>query len=105
MTVPTVSMIEQVSAAMSTASLRHQVIASNIANRDSQEYQRLQLQFERALDGAQTASVAAETTAAPLSLEQDMVALSSNAAHYGALARILTRYFSIVEAITNHNRG
>jgi len=106
MTIPTVSVVDQVSAALSRASLRHEVIASNIANRDSQGYQRLQVRFDAALSRA---SVVPERPpgddAAPVSLEQDMVALSANSAQYAALARVLSRYFSIVSAITNYNRG
>jgi flagellar basal-body rod protein FlgB len=39
------------------------------------------------------------------SLEEDMVALSSNAANYHALARALSRYFSIVEAVAVSGRN
>jgi flagellar basal-body rod protein FlgB len=100
------SVVDQVSAALSRASLQHEVIASNIANRDTAGYQRLQLRFDAALDRA---TIAAEPAGpgvdAPVSLEQDLVALSSNSARYEALARVLNRYFSIVSAITNYNRG
>jgi flagellar basal body rod protein FlgB len=101
MTVPAPSVVDQVSAALSTASLRHQVIASNVANRDTQGYQRLKLQFDHAM----SAAVAVDTAAEPPSLEQDMVDLSANATRYGALTRVLTRYFSIVSAITSYSRG
>ena len=106
MSIPAVSIVDQVSAALSRASLQHEVIASNIANRDTEGYQRLQLRFDAAMERA---SVVAEPPGtddqAPVSLEQDLVALSSNSARYGALARVLSRYFSIAGAITNYNRG
>lgn len=101
MAVSAPSVVDQVSAALSVASLRHQVIASNVANRDTDGYQRLKLQFDRAM----SAGIAVDAATEPPSLEQDMVELSANAAHYGALTRVLTRYFSIVSAITSYSRG
>ena len=44
-----------------------------------------------------------EQTVAPL--EQDMVALSTNSVQYQGLARVLSRYFTMLGAITNPNRG
>ncbi|HKU13561.1 MAG TPA: flagellar basal body protein [Steroidobacteraceae bacterium] len=105
MSVPAVSIVDQVSASMSLRSLQHQVIASNIANRDTQGYQRLRLTFDGALEQMSSAHVSADTTRAPVSLEQDMVAMSSNSAQYQALARVLSRYFSIIATITGQGRG
>ena len=106
MTIPAVSVVDQLSSALSLASLKHQVIASNIANRDTQGYQRLQVNFDAAMERADVVAEPAGTNdAAPVSLEQDLVALSSNAAQYESLARVLSRYFSIVGAITNYSRG
>ena len=104
MSSPAVSVVDQLSAAMSVSSLQNQVIASNIANRDAQGYQRMQLRFANAMDraGAVITTDRANTT---VSLEQDLIALSSNAGHYGTLARVLGRYFSILETITNAGRG
>lgn len=100
------SVIDQVSASMSATSLRHQVIAANIANHDTPGYQRMKLQFDRAMGTAgESASVAADTSALSVSLEQDLVALSSNATQYQALARVLNRYFSIVSTITTQGRA
>jgi flagellar basal-body rod protein FlgB len=101
-----------VSSALSVAALRHQVIASNIANRDSIGYQRLALRFDSAMaaDGAASAQVVPEERSADLasaapSLEQDMVDLSSNAMNYQALARALTKYFAIAATVANGGRG
>lgn len=105
MSVPAVSVVDQVSASMSLRSLQHQVIASNIANRDTQGYQRLRLTFDGALQEVSTAHVAPDTSQADVSLEQDLVSMSSNSAQYQALARVLSRYFSIIAAITSQNRG
>ena|SRR5690348_14180666 len=100
------SVIDQISAALSVASLNHRVIASNIANRDSEGYQRLQVRFDAAMDRA---TVVPERTAASdptsTSLEGDLVELSANSAQYEAMARVLSRYFSILNAITTDNRG
>lgn len=105
MPMPAVSVVEQISAALSVASLRNEVIASNIANRDTQGYQRLKLRFEQAFDQPDAVSVAADASPSPVSLEQDLVALSANSGRYETLARALSRYFSIVSSITSSNRG
>jgi flagellar basal body rod protein FlgB len=105
MPTPALSVVDQVSASLSVASLQHQVIASNIANRDTQGYQRLQLRFAQAMGEAGAVAVTADAPEAPVSLEQDLVALSANSAHYAALAGVLTRYFSIIGSITNYSRG
>jgi flagellar basal-body rod protein FlgB len=102
---PYVSVVDQIAASMSARSLEHRVIASNIANRDTQGYQRLKVRFDRALEQAGSMRVVAETASAPVALEQDLVALSSNAAQYEAMARVLGRYFSIISAITSYGRG
>jgi len=102
---PDASVIQQVSAAMSLSSLRHQVNVANIANRDSQGYQRMRLQFDAAMDRAGTARVVTDNVTAAPSLEQDLVAMSTNLMHYQVMARSLSRYFSIIAAITNPNRG
>lgn len=107
------SVVDHVSAALTVSSLRHQVVASNIANRDTVGYQRLAVQFaaawqhagEEPLPAAHVvAEPAAPATSAP-SIEQDLLALSGNATHYQALTRSLNRYFAIAGAITLGGRG
>jgi len=105
MSSPAASVIEQISAAMSLSTLQHQVNVANIANRDSQGYQRMRLKFDAAMDRTGTARVVADTPGTPPTLEQDLVAMSTNLIHYQVMARSLNRYFSIVAAITNPNRG
>src|SRR6218665_2053018 len=101
--------IDQVSAALSVASLRHQVIASNIANRDTEGHQRMKVAFDRAWDAGDAAPLRAkvvpESAARMPSLEEDMVALSTNGLDYQALARALSRYLSIAQTIANGGRG
>ena len=105
MPLPDSSVIQQVSAAMSRCSLQHQVNVANIANRDSQGYQRMRLHFDAAMDRAGTSRVVADNVTSAPSLEQDLVAMSTNLMHYQVMARSLSRYFSIIAAITNPNRG
>lgn len=105
MSVPAVSIVDQVSASLSLRSLQHEVIASNIANRDTQGYQRLRLTFDGALEQVDSARVAPDTSGAAVPLEQDLVSLSTNSAEYQALARVLSRYFSIIATITGSGRG
>ncbi|ARN19329.1 flagellar basal body rod protein FlgB [Piscinibacter gummiphilus] len=108
---PPIHAVDQVAAALSVASLRNQVIAANIANRDVAGYQRMAVAFEQALDAAGAtppgarAVVVPEPGTAGASLEQDMVALSGNALNYQALARALSRYFSIAQTIANGGRN
>lgn len=99
--------IDQLSAAMSAGSLAHRVVAHNIANRDALGHQRMKLQFDAAMAaaGPGAARVTPDTSGASVSLEQDLVAMASNAAHYQALARVLSRYFSIATLIANPSRG
>jgi flagellar basal body rod protein FlgB len=90
--------VDQVAASMSARTLQQQVVASNIANRDAPGYQRLRLEFERAFEGTRP-RVVADASAAPPSLEDDLVAMTANAGRYAALSRMLSRYFSIASAV------
>jgi flagellar basal body rod protein FlgB len=101
MPTPAVSVVDQISASMSITSMRNQVIASNISSRDAQGYQRMKLSFDRALSGEHKASVVPDKANAGASVEQDLIDLSTNALHYEAMARVLTRYFSMIGAIAN----
>jgi len=106
MPITALSVVDQLSASMSHSSLRNELIASNIANRDTPGYRRLQLQFDRALDQAGVvASIVVDTSGHSASLEDDLTALSTNTMKYQAMARVLSRYFSIVNTISNPNRG
>jgi hypothetical protein len=40
-----------------------------------------------------------------VSIEDDVLVLSTNAMQYQTLARVLNRYFFLLAAITNPNRG
>jgi flagellar basal body rod protein FlgB len=102
---PDTSVIQQISAAMSRCNLQHQLNVANIANRDSQGYQRMRLQFDAAMDRTGTARVVADNVTTARSLEQDLVAMSTNLMHYQVMARSVSRYFSIIAAITTPNRG
>jgi flagellar basal-body rod protein FlgB len=102
---PSPSVVDGISAAMSVQSLRNEVIASNIANRNAEGYQRLKVGFDRAFEEAGRATVVADRSSTPVSMENDLIALSSNSMQYQALARVLNRYFVVLATITNPNRG
>jgi flagellar basal body rod protein FlgB len=99
------SVIDSISATMSVQSLRNEVIASNIANRNAEGYQRLKVGFDRAFEEAGRATVVADRSSTSVSMEDDLIALSSNSGQYQALARVLNRYFVVLATITNPNRG
>jgi flagellar basal body rod protein FlgB len=105
MSSPVASVVEQISAAMSVCNLQHQVNVANIANRDTQGYQRLKLQFDHAMDHAAPPRVVTDQSSAPVSLEQDLVSMSTNLMQYQTMARAVGRYFSLATAIANPNRG
>lgn len=102
--IPT-AVVDQIAATMSVKTLQHEVIAQNIANRDTQGYRRIKLRFDHAMDRAGAPRIVADDSAATAPLEQDVLALSANSGQYAALASVLSRYFSIIAAITNPNRG
>ena len=99
MPLPSTTVVDRISASMSIASMRHQVIASNISNRDAQGYRRMTLSFENVLGGDAAPKVVPDTANAGASLEQDLVDLSTNAMRYESMARVLSRYFSMIGAI------
>jgi flagellar basal body rod protein FlgB len=105
MPIPTTSVVEQISAAMSAKALQHDVIASNIANRDAQGYQRMKVRFDSLMGEGGPPTVTVDTTPGVPSLEADVVALTRNTGQYSAMARVLSRYFSIISAITHNGRG
>jgi flagellar basal-body rod protein FlgB len=116
-----ITVVDQVASALSLASLRNQVIASNIAHRDTEGYQRLKVRFEEAFGATMHETSLSESAAreAPRaravialdhasvtpSVEEDMIDLSSNTLNYQALTRALSRYFSIAEIIANGGRN
>jgi flagellar basal body rod protein FlgB len=107
------SVVDQVSAALNVSSLRHQVVASNIAHRDTVGYQRLALQFAHAWQRAGEAELPSARVVAELpapgaaapSIEQDLLTLSGNATHYQALTRSLSRYFAMAGVVATGGRG
>jgi flagellar basal-body rod protein FlgB len=107
-----ITVVDQVSSALSFATLRNQVIASNIAHRNTEGYQRLAAEFDAAMSSGSTESakpargrVTVDTSGTAPSLEEDMVALSDNTLKYQALVRALSRYFSIVGTVTGGGKA
>jgi flagellar basal body rod protein FlgB len=104
MTVEALTVIDRVAAAMQVASLRHAAIAQNIANRDARDYQRVKVQFDDVL-GRGEPRLIVDPKAAAVSMEEDLLALATNAGRYSALASALGRYFGIAAAIAGPNGG
>lgn len=114
--------IESVRLALGAASLRQAVTASNIANASSPDHVRMRVDFEQqlasaladaghdpaqalaALGGVQPQVLPADN-AGPVSLDQEMVELSSNTLRYQALSRGLARYLSIAGLIASGAKG
>jgi flagellar basal body rod protein FlgB len=103
--------IGEIGAALSTHALRHRVLVSNIAQRDSIGYRRLAVRLAPAWSIASAgharppATVVPEPPGAETSLEGDLAALSSNALRYQALARSLGAYFSLLGAALDGGRA
>lgn len=117
--------IESVRLALNAASLRHKVIADNIANVNTVGHTRMRVEFEdaltQALAGAGDATSASDAIeqlrdarpelvqAAPSStgveLDDEMVQLSENSLRYHALTRGLSRYLSIAGLIATGTKG
>jgi len=100
---PTDAVVDRISAAMSIAAMRNQVFASNIANRDAQGYQRMQVRLDSTWNGV-FASLVPDRSSTAVPLDQEIVGMSANAGHYESMARALSRYFSVLNTITS-SRG
>lgn len=109
---------ELVRSALDAATLRSQVLASNIANRDSVGHVRMKVAFDAAMGQANAASPGTgmprdgspmQATLVPdtsgASLEEDLLALSKNTLNYQALTRALSRHLSISSLIANGGRS
>lgn len=109
---------ELVRSALDVATLRSQVLASNIANRDSIGHVRMKIAFDAAMGQADSASLRMDApqggrlspaTLVPdtssASLEEDLLALSKNTLNYQALTRALSRHLSISSLIANGGRS
>jgi flagellar basal-body rod protein FlgB len=113
--------------ALEAATLRHQAIASNIANANTPGYQPLRVSFEEQL-GALRASLGGSGTsdlqslaavqprlerdaaASPLdgasgvAIDDEVARLSANVVHYQALLRALGRQLSILNSAVNDGK-
>jgi flagellar basal-body rod protein FlgB len=111
--------------ALDAATLRHQVVANNLANNHSTAYQPQRVNFEEQLSALRHA-VATHAPVTPAVLEHvrpfiereafkgtgsmaelidmELVKLSQNAVHYQALLKALDRQFGIVALAVNEGR-
>lgn len=97
--------LQLASRALDAGALRHQAIAQNIANANVAGARATRVLFEELLGELPQASAAGSvelpqpqlvTTDAPIALDEEMAALSSNSLHYQALLRALGRELSIL---------
>jgi flagellar basal body rod protein FlgB len=105
MVVSQAATIERVSEAMSLRALQLDVIASNVANRDAEGYQRMRVQFDSALQRSGAVRIEPDVTGPTPSIEDDLVQLASTSMQYQALAGSLSRYFSVLATIANPTRA
>lgn len=108
--------------ALDAASLRHQAIATNIANVNTVGYAPQQVSFEaqlenarRSLDGGghidsfTLAGVQARTEAAPgdtgpIRLDVEMAKLAQNNVQYQTLVKVLNRHFAILNTAVSDGK-
>jgi len=117
--------VSSVSLALDAAVLRHQAIASNIANANTPGYQPLRVSFEDQLGAlgaslgqpADASALAAVTprlerdASAPVvdsgssvALDEEVARLSANTVHYQALLRGLSKQLSILGIAANDGK-
>ena len=118
--------ISAVSVALDAASMRHQALASNIANVSTPGYQPLRVSFEEHLVAARASLrsgsldsallkvaaprlerepvVAGETGAPAVGIDEQVAKVSENAVHYQALLRALNKQFGILAAAINDGK-
>ncbi len=113
--------VAAVSSALDAASMRQQVIASNIANAGRSDYVAQRVSFEATLadqaarvDGERSMpfelrmrivpDLAADGTARPIQLDAEVGAMAQNSTHYQALVRGLNRYLSVMASAVSEGR-
>lgn len=115
---------ELVKIALDAASLRHQAIASNLANIHSTDYAPVRVNFEEQLQGLRQvvdsgqpltrealqgvrAFVEGDAAAAPgdaaRMIDSEMLKLSQNTLHYQALLKALAKRGAIMNLVLNDN--
>ena len=120
------STIRAVALALDAANLRHQAIASNIANADTAGYRPLRVSFEQHLDALRAAlqgsrpldqslletarpriereTASSVSGSSAVALDEQVGKLTENAVHYQALLRALNKQFSILSAAINDGK-
>jgi flagellar basal-body rod protein FlgB len=115
--------IEAVRLALNAASLRHAAIAGNVANAGSTNYVPMRVTFEDRLADALAASrwggdnevaraisdlqpeLVSSDGPKQVQIETEMTQLSVNSLRYHALAKGLSRYFSMASVIATGGKG
>lgn len=103
---PTGSGIDPLAQLMTTASLRHRVIAHNVANVNTPGYRRLEVAFGRELERATAAGRPAVVVADgpervdgnTVDIDREMNDLGKNALIYQAAAQVVTNRLGLLRA-------
>lgn len=111
--------LQLVSKSLDANSLRHQAIAQNIANASVPGAKAVRVQFEELLgplraeldaghsikaDAIPTARLITDAGDHPISLDEEMAALSSNSMQYQALLRAMSRHLGILSVALQDGR-
>jgi flagellar basal-body rod protein FlgB len=104
--------VAAVSAALDAATIRQRVISSNIANASTPGSQAVRVKFDAAIADASAPTGAGAVTlrpvfsldAQPVQVDQEVAAMSQNAAHYQALIRGLNKHFALISAAISDGR-
>jgi flagellar basal-body rod protein FlgB len=95
--------VRALSLALDAASLRHRVIAHNIANVNTAGFAPLRVRFEESF-GAALQPVVERDAAARVELDVEVMLLAQNAVHYQAVLRGLGKHFSILNAAISEGK-
>ena len=99
--------------ALDAAALRHQAIAHNLANLNSDNYVSLGVSFDAELAAARRGQAARPELVReswrgagprPQDVDVEMVKLSANTIHYQALLKALGKHFAILNAALTEGR-
>lgn len=111
--------LQLVSKSLDASALRHQAIAQNIANASVPGAKAVRVQFEELLgslraeldaghsikaEAVPTARLVTDASEHPISLDQEMAALSSNSMQYQALLRAMSRHLGILSVALQDGR-
>jgi flagellar basal-body rod protein FlgB len=95
--------VRALSLALDAASLRHRVIAHNIANANTPGFAPLRVSFEQSFAAA-LQPVVARDASARVELDVEVTLLAQNALHYQTALRGLSKYFAILSSAISEGK-